>query len=140
MGLKELSLCNKIKYLNPNIFRTRCCKPLIFQNLIIWFNRIHSLKYLRSTKFGSKDIVIRKSEFVTKTQFLSLIFFAAFHAWKPKGSLDDAYSIAYMHTWSLCWFTLKGLCLCNFKWPSISADSQRYQWKIRFSNLESVSS
>ena len=66
----ELSLCNKIKYLNPNIFRTRFCKPLIFQTLIIRYNRNHSLKYLRSTTFGSKDIVIRKSEFVTKTHFL----------------------------------------------------------------------
>ena len=67
---KELSLCNKIKYLNLNIFRTRCCKPLIFQTQIIRSNRFHSLKYLRSATFGSKDIAIRKSEFVTKTQFL----------------------------------------------------------------------
>jgi len=28
------------------------------------------LKYLRSATFDSKDIVIRKSEFVAKTQFL----------------------------------------------------------------------
>ena len=62
---------NKIKYLNPNFFSTRWCKLLIFQTQIIWFNRIHSLKYLRSTTFGSKDIVIMKSEFVAKTQFLS---------------------------------------------------------------------
>ena len=67
---KELSLWNKIKYLNHNIFRTRCCKPLIFQTQIIWSNRIHSLKYLRSATFGSKDIVIIKSEFVAKTQSL----------------------------------------------------------------------
>ena len=67
-----MSLCNKIKYLNHNIFRTRCCKPLIFLTLIIWFNRIHSLNYLRSTTFGSKDIVIRKSGFVAETQFLYL--------------------------------------------------------------------
>jgi len=53
-----------------NIFGTRCCKPLIFQTQIIWSNRIHSLKYLRSTTFGSKDIINRKSEFVAKTQFL----------------------------------------------------------------------
>ena len=71
--LKELSLCNKIKYLNPNIFRTRYCKPLIFQTQIIWFNRIHSLKYLRSTTLGSKDIVIRKSGFVAKTQVLCIL-------------------------------------------------------------------
>ena len=67
--IKELSIWNKIKYLNLNFFRTRCFKPLIFQTQIIWSNRIHSLKYLRSTKFGSKDIVIRKTEFVAKTQF-----------------------------------------------------------------------
>ena len=30
------------------------------------------MKYLRTETFGSKDIVIRKSEFVAKTQFLSL--------------------------------------------------------------------
>ncbi len=30
------------------------------------------MKYLRSVTFGSKDLVIRKSEFVTKTQFLNL--------------------------------------------------------------------
>ena len=67
---KELSLLNKIKYLNLNIFRTRDFKPLIFQTQIIWFNKIHSLKYLRSATFGSKDKVIIKSEFVAKTQFL----------------------------------------------------------------------
>ena len=32
---KELSLCHKLKYLNLNIFRTRCCKPLIFQTQTI---------------------------------------------------------------------------------------------------------
>ena len=32
---KELSLWNKIKHLNLNIFRARCCKPLIFQTQII---------------------------------------------------------------------------------------------------------
>jgi len=70
---KELSLWHKIKYLNLNIFRTRCCKPLIFQAQIIWCNRIHSLKYLRYATFGCKVIVIRKSEFVAKTQFLSFL-------------------------------------------------------------------
>ena len=70
LEVKELSVWNKIKYLNLNIFRTRWCKPLIFQTQIIWSNRIHSLKYLRSATFGSKDTVSRKSEFVAKTQFL----------------------------------------------------------------------
>ena len=45
---------------------------MIFQTQMIWSNRIHSLKYLSYATFGSKDIVIRKSEFVAKTQFLCL--------------------------------------------------------------------
>ena len=64
----------KIKYLNLNIFRTRCCNPLIFQNQIISTKRIHSLKYLRSAKFGSIYKVIRKSEFVAKTQYFGVFF------------------------------------------------------------------
>ena len=38
------------------------------------FNRIHSLKYLKSTTLESKDIGFRKAEFVTKTQFLFAFF------------------------------------------------------------------
>ena len=45
-------------------------KPLIFQTQINRSNRIHSLKYLSSTKMGFKDKVIIKSDFVAKTQFL----------------------------------------------------------------------
>jgi len=33
-------------------------------------NTIHSLKCLRSTTLGSKEIGIKKSEFVAKTQFI----------------------------------------------------------------------
>ena len=66
---KELNIWNKIKHLNLNIFRTRCCKHLIFQTQIIWSNRIHSLKYLRSATFGFKDIVIRKSEILISIQY-----------------------------------------------------------------------
>ena len=64
---KELNLWNKIKYLNLNIFRTRCCKPMIFQTFITEFL---VLNIIMPATFGSKDIVIRKSEFVAKTQFL----------------------------------------------------------------------
>ena len=39
-------------------------------NLDYLNNRSHSLKYLRSMTLGCKDIRIKKSEFVTKTQFL----------------------------------------------------------------------
>ena len=65
-----MSLCQKIKLSNPYIFTTGWCRPLIFQTYIIWSNGIFSLKYLRSTTLGCKDIRIRKFEFVTKTQFL----------------------------------------------------------------------
>ena len=37
---------------------------------IIWSDRIHSLKYQRSTTLGCIDKEIRKSEFVARTQFL----------------------------------------------------------------------
>ena len=70
---KELSLCHKLKFSNPYIHGTWCCRLLIFQTKIIWCNRIYSLKYLRSMTLGCRDIGIRKSEFVSKTQFLSLI-------------------------------------------------------------------
>jgi len=68
--IKELSLCHKLKFSNPYIYGTWCCRLLIFQTKIILCNRIHSLKYLRSTTLGCRDIRIRKSEFVSKTQFL----------------------------------------------------------------------
>jgi len=68
--LKELSHCHKLKFSNPYIYGTWCCRLLIFQTKIIWCNRIHSLKYLRSTTLCCRDIGIRKSEFVSKTQLL----------------------------------------------------------------------
>ena len=69
--LKELSFCHKLKSSNPNIFSAWWCKALIFQTLIILSISINSLKYLRSSTLGYKDIEIRKSEFVAKIQFLS---------------------------------------------------------------------
>ena len=51
---KDLSLC-------LYIFTTGWCKPFIFQTLIFWSYRIHSLKYLRSTMLGCMGI--KKSEF-----------------------------------------------------------------------------
>ena len=65
-----MSLCHKLWFYNSYIFGIQCRKSLIFQTYIIWSNRIHSLKYLRSTTLESKDIWFRKAEFVTKTQFL----------------------------------------------------------------------
>ena len=44
-----------------HIFYTWWCKPLIFQTWILSSNRIHSLKYIKTTALGCKDIGIRKS-------------------------------------------------------------------------------
>ena len=44
---------------------------------LIWWNRIHSLKYLRSTTLCCKDIGVRKLEIAAKTQFLSSNSFQA---------------------------------------------------------------
>ena len=54
---------------------------------LIWWNRIHSLKYMRSTTLCCKDIGIRKLEIAAKTQFLSsnsfqAIPFKQFLIWK----------------------------------------------------------
>ena len=49
---KGIEFLEQNKYLNPNVCRTSCCKPLIFQTQIIWSDRIHSLKYQRSTTIG----------------------------------------------------------------------------------------
>jgi len=70
MQQKELIPCHKLLFSNPYIFGTHCRKPLIFQTYIIRSNRSHSLKCQRSKTLGSQDKGIRKSEFVTKTQFL----------------------------------------------------------------------
>ena len=67
---KELSFYHKLKFSNLFIFVTWWREPYIFQTEIIRSDRIHSLKYLRSMSMGCKDIRIRKSEIVAKTQFL----------------------------------------------------------------------
>ena len=73
---KELSPCHKFGFFNPYIFWTLCRKPLIFQTYMIWSNKSHSLKCQMSTTLDCEDIGIRKSEFVTKTQFLYTIFYS----------------------------------------------------------------
>ena len=65
-----MSFCHKLELSNPYIFATGWRKPLIFQTYMFWANRNHSLKYLRSTTLDCKNIGIRKSKFVGKTQFL----------------------------------------------------------------------
>ena len=63
---KELSFCRKLKFSNPYICAAEWFKPLIFQTLNIYSNRIHSLKHLWFTRLDWKDIRIRKSEFASK--------------------------------------------------------------------------
>ena len=53
-------------------------KSLIFQPYIDQSNRIHSLKYQRFRTLCLKDLGIRKSEFVAKTQFLYTMSFTCF--------------------------------------------------------------
>ena len=38
------------------------------------YNTFPSLKYLRSSTLDCKDIGVRKSEFVTRTQFLCVVY------------------------------------------------------------------
>ena len=67
---KELTLCNKLWFSNPYIFGFQSLKPLKFQTMTFVRSKNISLKSHRFTKLGSKDIGIRKSEFVAKCQFL----------------------------------------------------------------------
>ena len=50
--IKAQRNCNKSQFSNTYISTTLLCKPLIFQTSSVWYNRNHSLKYLRSTTFG----------------------------------------------------------------------------------------
>ena len=68
--IKELSLCNKLWFSNPYIFRFQCRIRLIFQTISSVRSIDISLKYQRFTTLGFKDIGIRKSEFVAKNQLL----------------------------------------------------------------------
>ena len=67
---KELSLCHKLLFYNSYIVAIWWWKPLIFHTCVILWNRIYSLKYLRSMTLGSKEMGFRKAEFVAKTPFL----------------------------------------------------------------------
>ena len=61
---------------NSNFLITIALPPdgmkLWYFKLILLELQIHSLKYIRFRTLGCKDIGIRKSEFVAKTQFLSI--------------------------------------------------------------------
>ena len=53
-----------------SLFTTNLNFPELMVKTLDLINKIHSLKYLRSTKLGCNDTGIRKSEFVQRTHFL----------------------------------------------------------------------
>ena len=99
---------HKLEFYNPYIFATGWRKPLIFQTYMIWSNRNQSLKYLRSMSLGCKDIGIRKSKFVAKTQFLYLSLKR--YTWKPpkvwnisKGKLEIIWKLEILSIFDISW-------------------------------------
>ena len=68
--VKELSFCHKLWFSNPYFYVSIYRRPLIFQTINSFWSNNDSLKYQRFTSSDCKDIVIIKSEFVAKTQFL----------------------------------------------------------------------
>ena len=63
-------------------------EALIFQTKIIWSNIIQSLKYLRPTTPGCKDIGIKRLAFVAKTQ----LFHVMEYFWQRKEATDRQYT------------------------------------------------
>ena len=92
LDVKELSLCNNLKYLNPYIFATGWFEALMFQNKIIQCKRINSLKKLRSTTLGTKILELenqglwqRLNSFTTKeNNFLERVGFGLAYIYGSK--------------------------------------------------------
>ena len=68
--VKELSLCHKLGFLNPNFFKTKYRRPQIFQTMNSGGLNNLSLKYERYASSGCWDLGIIKLGFVAKTLFL----------------------------------------------------------------------
>ena len=62
------TLLKLLKELIPLSLQPYGVKLFIFRTNIIWSNRIHSLKYLKSKTWDCKDIEVIKSEFMAKIQ------------------------------------------------------------------------
>ena len=67
------SLYHKLWFSNSYIFAVQCYRHLTFQTMTSVRSNNISLKYQRFTTKGSKDLEIRKSEFVARTQLLCII-------------------------------------------------------------------
>ena len=72
----KFSLGHKLKFSHPYIFATWWCKPLIFQTSIIWSTKIQTLKFLRSTTLGCRDIGIRKNFVLNYPRICTLVIWA----------------------------------------------------------------
>ena len=96
---KELSHCHKLWFSNLYIFVIKCRRPLIFQtmNSVRWKNQ--SLKYQRFPPTGGKNVGIRKSEFVTKTQFLWSQHLKTSKNLKSQNSIQDCLSQTFAFLW-----------------------------------------
>ena len=66
----ELRHCHKLCFSNSYNFALKFRRPELFQTMNSVRSINHSFKYQRLKPAGCKDIGIRTSEFVTKTQFL----------------------------------------------------------------------
>ena len=109
-------LCSKLNLQRNWVFTTNSnfLIPISFQPDVItlWYfklrlfdrsNRIHSLKYIRSTTFGCTDIRTIKLEFVAKTQFL---FYA------NRMHVIGGYKITWLFTFWLKYFLLRPFWVC----------------------------
>ena len=69
-----MSFCHKLWFSNTYISSTQFCRRNIFQTMNSVRSNSLSLKYQGFSPSGCQDIRTRKFEFVSKTQFLWLIY------------------------------------------------------------------
>ena len=125
MNIKELSLCHKLWFSNPNIFGTQCRKPLIFQTYIFWSNKSHSFKFQRFTTLESKDIGIRKSEFVAKSQFLYTIYINnPILSWVP--DFNSSFYPNFLHDGMISVFNFAVCKICILNSPTRSVPNLQF--------------
>ena len=59
VSTKGIEFCNKSQFSNTKISTTKLLRPLIFQTLIVWYNRSHSLKSFLNHKIIDKSELSR---------------------------------------------------------------------------------
>jgi len=110
--VKEMSLCHKLGFLNPNFFKTKCCRPQIFQIMNSGGSNNVSLKYERYASSGCWDLGIIKLGFVAKTQFLCLqIHFHCRHSNMLKSNITV---FEFRQKIITNWVTFKNSSIFNF--------------------------